>query len=96
MDHDAPAGLEEFCAAQYFAFDPDAWLARAKRDGLRVAAAAEYLCLTSWYGHEVELAAVAARIRELVGCDEPVPIPLARFSARTRYLLAQRQNRAAC
>ena len=96
MDHDALAAIEEFCAAQYFAFDADAWLARAERDGPRVAAAAEYLCLTSWYGHEDELAAVAARIRELVGRDDPVPIPLARFSARTRYLLAQRQNRAAC
>ena len=44
MGHDALAGIEEFCAAQYYAFDAGAWLAR--------------------------------------------------FSARTRYLLAQRQNRA--
>ena len=93
MEHDALPGIEEFCAAQYYAFDAAAWLARAQRDGAHVAAAAEYLALTSWYGHEDELAAVAARIRELVGRDDPVPIPLARFSARTRYLLAQRQNR---
>jgi len=92
MDHDALAEIEEFCAAQYYAFDAGAWLARARSDGPRVAAAAEYLALTSWYGHEDELAAVATRIRDLVGGD-PVRIPLARFSARTRYLLAQRQNR---
>ena len=93
MDHDALSGIEEFCAAQYYAFDAGAWLARAQRDGAHVAAAAEYLALTSWYGHEDELAAVARRIRELVG-DNQAPIALARFSARTRYLLAQRQNRA--
>ena len=43
---------------------------------------------------EAELAAVAVRIRELVGRDSPARIPLAQLSARTRYLLAQRQNRA--
>lgn len=92
MDHDAHPGIEEFCAAQYYAFDAGAWIARAQRDGLRVAAAAEYLALTSWYGHEDELADVAARIRAQIGRDAPEQFALARFSARTRYLLAQRQN----
>jgi hypothetical protein len=94
MDHDALPGIEEFCAAQYYAFDAGAWIARAQRDGLRVAAAAEYLALTSWYGHEEELAEVAARIRAQAGRDAPEQLPLARFSARTRYLLARRQNRS--
>lgn len=93
MDHDALSGIEEFCAAQYYAFDAGAWVARAQRDGLRLAAAAEYLALTSWYGHEQELAEVAARIRAQVGREDPERLPLARFSARTRYLLARRQNR---
>ena len=93
MDHDAHSGIEEFCAAQYYAFDAGAWIARAQRDGLRVAAAAEYLALTSWYGHEEELADIAARIRAQAGRDHPAELSLARFSARTRFLLAQRQNR---
>ncbi len=95
MEHDALAEIEEFCAAQYYAFDAGEWLARAQRDGSSVAAAAEYLALTSWYGHEDELAVIAARIRERIGREDPYRIPLARFSARTRYLLAQRQNRSA-
>jgi hypothetical protein len=94
MDHDAHPGIEEFCAAQYYAFDAGAWIARAQRDGLRVAAAAEYLALTSWYGHEEELADVAARIRAQIDRGDPAQLPLARFSARTRFLLAQWQNRA--
>ena len=55
---------------------------------------AEYLALTSWYGHEEELAEVAARIRAQAGRDAPEQLPLARFSAHTRYLLARRQNRS--
>jgi hypothetical protein len=94
MDHDAHPGIEEFCAAQYYAFDAGAWIARAQQDGLRLATAAEYLAQTSWYGHEEELADVAARIRAQVDRDGGETIVLARFSARTRYLLAQRQTRA--
>ena len=92
MDRDALSGIEEFCAAQYYSFDAEAWLERARRDGLRVAAAAEYLALTSWYGHEEALKDVAARIRARVGDDDGTRLPLARFSGRTRYLLARRQH----
>lgn len=95
MDSEPQSGIEEFCAAQYYAFDAGAWLARAASDGLRVAAAAEYLSLTSWYGHEEELASVAAHIRATLATGAAAGIPLAHFSARTRYLLAQRQSRAA-
>ena len=92
MDRDALSGIEEFCAAQYYSFDAEAWLERAQRDGFRVAAAAEYLALTSWYGHEEALRGVAARIRAQVGGDDGTRLPLARFSGRTRYLLARRQH----
>jgi hypothetical protein len=92
MEPDPPAAIEEFCAAQYYAFDAEAWLERARRDGPRVAAAAEYLALTSWYGHEEALMNVAARIRDLLGRGEGSPLSLARFSGRTRYLLARRQQ----
>jgi len=93
MDHDALSGIEEFCAAQYYSFDTEAWLERAQREGLRVAAAAEYLALTSWYGHEAALEDVAARIRARLGRGDGDRLALARFSGRTRYLLARRQYR---
>jgi len=97
MSPDTLSGMEHFCAEQYYAFDADAWLARAASDGLRVAIAAEYLSMTSWYGHEEELESIASGVRAIVGPaarggGSLAARGLGHFSARTRYLLAQRKK----
>jgi len=89
---DAPSELERFCAEQYYSFDERAWLARACADGARVAAVAEYLSGTSWFGHEDELASIAAAIRA-GGRAQAGDLSLVRLSARTRYLVAQRKQK---
>jgi hypothetical protein len=93
MHRDSLSEMHHFCAEQYYAFDAEAWLARAARDGLRVAAAAEYLSMTSWYGHEEELASIAAKLRTAFGPTRVAAVGLAELSARTRYLVAQRKIR---
>ncbi len=90
---DASSDIERFCADQYYSFDGRAWLERAAADGARVAAVAEYLSGTSWFGHEDELASIAAAIR----AEASVPpqrgdLDLGRISALTRYLVAQRKE----
>ncbi len=92
LNPDSLSGMEHFCAEQYYAFDADAWLARAASDGLRVAIAAEYLSKTSWYGYEEELESIASRVRAIVGPGGVAARGLGHFSARTRYLLAQRKK----
>ncbi|HXZ94251.1 MAG TPA: hypothetical protein VEG36_15350 [Burkholderiales bacterium] len=87
-----PSELERFCAEQYYAFDAHAWLERAAADGARVAAVAEYLSGTSWFGHEDELASIAAAIRA-GGRAQAGDLSLVRLSARTRYLVAQRKQK---
>ncbi|MGE5129262.1 MAG: hypothetical protein ACM3IK_06510 [Sphingomonadaceae bacterium] len=90
---DASSDIERFCAEQYYAFDPRAWHARAAADGARVAAVAEYLSGTSWFGHEDELASIAAAIRAGAGDQtQRGDVSLVRLSARTRYLVAERRQ----
>jgi hypothetical protein len=90
-----PVEIERFCAEQYYAFDAHAWHARAAADGARVAAVAEYLSGTSWFGHEDELASIAAAIRGGSGGREQLrDLDLGRLSARTRYLVAERRKPA--
>lgn len=93
MSEDAkPVEIERFCAEQYYAFDARAWLERAAADGARVAAVAEYLSGTSWFGHEDELASIAAAIRAKAGVQpHRGNLDLGRLSARTRYLVAERR-----
>jgi hypothetical protein len=55
-------GLAVFCAVQRYRFDPAAWMRRSAFDCKRVAFAAHYLSMTSWYGHEEELEAIAEKI----------------------------------
>jgi len=91
---DASSDIERFCADQYYSFDGRAWLERAAADGARVAAVAEYLSGTSWFGHEDELVSVAAEIR--AGSGGPAQageLSLVRVSSRTRYLVAQRKEK---
>jgi hypothetical protein len=91
MESELSPELEGFCARQYYAFDAQAWLERADTDGMRVAAVAEYLAATSWFGHEEELASIAAALRATAGQGKPGDLRLGQFSARTRYLVAQRK-----
>ncbi|HMA89332.1 MAG TPA: hypothetical protein VKP89_11375 [Burkholderiales bacterium] len=91
---DALFDIERSCAEQYYAFDARAWLQRAAEEGARVAAVAEYLSGTSWFGHEEDLAAVAAAIRG--GAGRPAQtgnLSLVGLSSRTRYLVAQRKEK---
>ena len=91
---EAASDIERFCAEQYYAFDVRAWLERAAEDGARVATVAEYLSGTSWFGHEEDLASVAAAIR--AGAGGPAQagdLSLVRLSSRTRYLVAQRKEK---
>lgn len=55
--------LVQFCIDQRCAFDAAAWLAKFEEEGGQVALAAKYLSMTSWYGHEADLEAVAAATR---------------------------------
>jgi hypothetical protein len=85
--------LGRFCADQYYSFDERAWLARAAADGARVAAVAEYLSATSWFGYEDELASIAAAIRAKAGVQpHRGNLDLGRLSALTRYLVAERRK----
>jgi hypothetical protein len=91
---DASSDIEHFCAEQYYAFDERAWLERGAAEGARLAAAAEYLSMSSWFGHEEELAAIAAAIRAgAAGRSQSGGLSLGRLSARTRYLVAQRKEK---
>lgn len=91
---DASSDIERFCAEQYYVFDERAWLERGVAEGVRVAAVAEYLSATSWFGHEDELASIAAAIRSGAGGQaQRGDVNLGRLSARTRYLVAQRKEK---
>ena len=97
MDRQSLTALAEFCVEQHETFSATAWTSRCGIDAMRLAAAAEYLCLTSWYGHEEALASVASKLRASVAgrggsAEGPADeIGLAGFSAMTRYLLALRR-----
>lgn len=54
--------LAAFCASQRYCFDPAAWLQCSVSHGRLVAVVAQYLAMTSWYGHESELQAIAEKI----------------------------------
>ena len=95
MDRQSLTALAEFCAEQHEAFSASAWTSRCGIDAMRLAGAAEYLSMTSWYGHAEALASVASKIRasrrggsDVEAADD---IELADFSAMTRYLLALRR-----
>lgn len=60
MNQQESEALAQFCADQYFAFDPQAWHRRSLYDLNASTVAAMYLTMTSWYGHEHELERVAA------------------------------------
>ena len=93
MDRQSLKALAEFCVEQHEAFNAPAWTDRNGVDASNLAGAAEYLSLTSWYGHEDALASVASKLRAGVA-RQAAPddgIPLSDFSVMTRYLIALRR-----
>ena len=60
MNEQESVALAQFCADQYYAFDPGAWHRRSRYDRNASTVAAMYLSMTSWYGHEDELGRIAA------------------------------------
>ncbi|MBP9713708.1 MAG: hypothetical protein KBD60_08460 [Sterolibacterium sp.] len=54
--------LAKFCIEQSFCFDTHDWLLLSDFDDKRVALVAKYLSMTSWYGHELDLEAIADQI----------------------------------
>ena len=51
--------LAKFCIEQSLAFDAHDWLLLTEFDERKVGLAAKYLSMTSWYGHEEDLEAIA-------------------------------------
>ncbi|MFM9880390.1 MAG: hypothetical protein ACKVOO_08280, partial [Burkholderiaceae bacterium] len=47
------SAMATFCSDQRCHFDPAAWLRRSASEGKVVAVVAQYLAMTSWYGHEM-------------------------------------------
>lgn len=98
MNTQAYESIAQFCVEQHGRFDRQAWRRRSIADRRLVAVAAKYLSMTSWFGHEDELEAIAVDIdasladsaefdRELgsIGLD------LALFSATVRCGIASRK-----
>lgn len=59
--------LAKFCIEQSTFFDTHDWLLLSDFDDKRVALVARYLSMTSWYGHELDLEAIAERIHAFEG-----------------------------
>ena len=51
--------LARFCIEQSLSFDAHDWLLLTEFDEKKVGLAAKYLSMTSWYGHEEDLEAIA-------------------------------------
>ncbi len=98
MNPEASRALAQFCADQYFAFDPRAWKRRSQYDHHASTLAAAYLCATDWYGHESELALIAAEVQALQGAPEGVAHPdqpgfdADQFAAMVRSEIAHRRT----
>lgn len=95
MNTQAYESIAQFCVQQHVRFDPAAWRRRAAADRKLVAVAAKYLSMTSWYGHEDELEAIAIDIDTAVADDTEfhrelgsIGFDLALFSATVRCGIA--------
>ena len=102
MDKALIQSLAKFCADQQDAFNAEAWLAvrggESQNSSVAFATIAKYLSMTSWYGHEEELEAIAVELyaplaspgefeRVAHDCD----FDTGGFSVALRYRLAMRQ-----
>jgi len=87
--------LARFCAEQGWAFDPGAWRRCESLDRAVLALAAKYLSMTSWYGHETALEAIAEELRPGISSAQEFDqetfakgFDLSYFSAALRYRIA--------
>ncbi|SMB26012.1 protein of unknown function [Sterolibacterium denitrificans] len=62
MDKPMTQALARFCVDQSDCFNARDWLRLVEIDTRVVALAAKYLSMTSWYGHEDDLAEIAERL----------------------------------
>jgi len=62
--------LVRFCAGQARNFEPDAWRRSESLDRAALAVAARYLSMTSWYGYEAALEALAEELRPGISSSE--------------------------
>jgi len=95
MDKQTLDSLARFCADQRRAFDSHAWLGQRAVDTRIMAVAAKFLSMTSWYGHEEELAHICERLNAGAATREwfdreadAIGFDLSHFSATTRYRVA--------
>lgn len=99
MNQQETEALAQFCADQYYAFDPRAWHRRALYDRNASSVAALYLSMTSWYGHEDGLGRVAAEAMGLHASGDDFRrsaqasnFDAERFAALVRSEIAARQG----
>jgi hypothetical protein len=100
MNPEESRALAQFCADQYYAFDPRAWQRRSRYDHHASSMAAMVLSMTDWYGHEDELERIAAEAGDTSGASEAFRraeqdrFDADQFSAMVRSEIAQRRSAA--
>ena len=65
MNRESESYLVGFCVDQHGRFDAEAWGRFSMVSRTELAAVARYLSGVAWYGHEAELAEVAAQLSPL-------------------------------
>lgn len=92
INHQTLDALAAFCADQRYSFDSSAWLKRSASEGKALGVVAQYLAMTSWYGHDAELEQVAEKIcpgisnlNTFSGQTEALGVNLAQLSVATRF-----------
>jgi len=85
--------LTQFCTDQRANFDPKAWEPGTRSiDSRLLAVTAQYLSMTSWYGHEIELELIAEALlpgisdkRRFNGEMKDLAVDIPYLSATVRY-----------
>jgi hypothetical protein len=97
MDKLALESLTQFCVDQHFHFDAQAWYS-GERNERMIAVTARYLSMTSWYGMETELEAIAEALlpgisaRQRLGNElHALALDIPYLSATIRYRIAKRR-----
>lgn len=102
MDKSQIQVLAHFCVEQNEHFNPHDWLQFGEVDEQTVALVAKYLSMTSWYGHEDDLAAIADRLYDFTDdsaalyCESRMMgFDLPYFSSAVRFGIARLHEQAA-
>lgn len=98
MNPEESRALAQFCADQYYTFDPRAWKRRSRYDHHASGMAAMVLLATDWYGHETELEGIAAEARQALNASaeafrrpQRATVEADQFSAMVRSEIAMRR-----